>query len=42
MTEALPIIDVGAFLEKRASAAAAAREIEKARFSKMWSIMSCK
>src|SRR5205809_7279868 len=30
MTEALPIIDVGAFLEKRASAAATAREIEKA------------
>jgi len=30
MTEALPIIDVGAFLEKRAGAAAAAREIEKA------------
>jgi len=30
MTEALPIIDVGAFLEKRASGAATAREIEKA------------
>ena len=30
MTEALPIIDVGAFLEKRASTAATAREIEKA------------
>jgi len=30
MTEALPIIDVGAFLEKRASAPATAREIEKA------------
>jgi isopenicillin N synthase-like dioxygenase len=30
MTEALPIIDVGAFLEERASAAATAREIEKA------------
>jgi isopenicillin N synthase-like dioxygenase len=30
MTEALPIIDVGTFLEKRADAAATAREIEKA------------
>jgi isopenicillin N synthase-like dioxygenase len=30
MTEALPIIDVGAFLEKRADAGATAREIEKA------------
>ena len=30
MTEALPIIDVGAFLEKRAGAAATARAIEKA------------
>jgi isopenicillin N synthase-like dioxygenase len=30
MTEALPIIDVGVFLEKRAGAAAKAREIEKA------------
>ena len=30
MTEALPVIDVGAFLEKRASAAATAREIETA------------
>ena len=30
MTEALPIIDVGTFLEKRAGAAATARAIEKA------------
>jgi isopenicillin N synthase-like dioxygenase len=30
MTEALPIIDVGTFLEKRADAAATVREIEKA------------
>src|SRR4029077_9860990 len=30
MTEALPIIDVGAFLEKRAGAAATARAIQKA------------
>ena len=33
MTEALPIIDVGAFLEKRAGAAATARAIENSASS---------
>ena len=39
MTEALPIIDVGAFLEKRASAAVTARGRCPAVFSFRWRIV---